>query len=447
LGSRIVSFRIVKAAGTTGSTSVLPHGTAVTYSPAGRRLRERDRHGHDLARFTWREDDTLAEASVRIPDGSWLTIEPRATTDAPWGPSDRLWYRGAALTVFAAVDYARVSSIPPLAEPARLPPGGGTAMLNLIASLAADQGCRRLFYAGPYPTEQLFLALLESFRYDGGGDDPLRAFMSADLAWIPAPHERRVAEGGIWIQMRDEIEKVVWEGRAYYREVWQGVRRHAARRVRESEGRVLCSLWALGTGLEDHLRMGSAGEAIEVLPLTPVAPRVVLAPSAVLSGVAAAVAARSAPALGPFVMEVAGELTLEWGPVGRDLIDIDGARLRVTSRLLPEVRARLSAAPTSDESVNIALAVVAELAHLAGDALRVCAQVRLAALPPAAQAAVLEAARGVETEDCARAIATAVRALLADPALLVGADSDPPLRDGVQDQLDVEGDEGADRDR
>ena len=255
----------MEAARTTGPTIVLPHGTAVTYSPAGRRVRERDRHGHELARLEWREDGALARASVRIPDGSWLTIEPRATADAPWGPSDRLWHRGTALTVFAAVDYARIASIPPLAEPARLPPGGGTAVLNLIASLAADQGGPRLFYRGPYPSEQLFLALLESFRYEGGEGDPLPAFMGADLAWIPAPHERLVADGGIWIQMRDGIEKVVWEGRPYYRTVWQDVRRHAARRVREAEGRVLCSLCALGTDLEDHLRMDSRGDAIEVL--------------------------------------------------------------------------------------------------------------------------------------------------------------------------------------
>ena len=42
-----------------------------------------------------------------------------------------------------------------------------------------------------------------------------------------ADAERLLAEGGIYIQMRDGIEKVVWEGRPYYRAVWQGVRRHA----------------------------------------------------------------------------------------------------------------------------------------------------------------------------------------------------------------------------
>lgn len=422
---------------TTGVAIVLPHGTAVTYSPEGRRVRERDRHGREMARLGWREDGALASASVQIPDGSWLTLEPRATADAPWGPSDRLWHRGTALTTFAAVDYAHVASIPPLAEPARLPPGGGTAVLNLIASLAADQGSPRLFYRGPYPSEQLFLALLESFRYEGGGGDPLLAFMSADLAWIPAPHERLATDGGIWIQMRDGIEKVVWEGRPYYRTVWQGVRRHAGGRVREVEGHVLCSLCALGVHLEDHLRMDPEGDAIEVLPQAPIDPRVLPAPPAVLAGVTAAVAVRSAPALGPFIMEVARELTLEWGPVSRELVTLDGGRLRASSRLLATVRARLSAGPTSDEDVRIALALVAELAHLVGDAVRARAQARLAALPPEAQATVLEASRGVDADESARAIASALRALLAWPV----------LRDGVQDQLHVEGDEGADRER
>ncbi len=54
-----------------------------------------------------------------------------------------------------------------------MPPGGGTAVLNLLAGLAADQGGGPVAYHGPYPSEQLFLALLESFRYEGGGSDPL----------------------------------------------------------------------------------------------------------------------------------------------------------------------------------------------------------------------------------------------------------------------------------
>ncbi len=444
-------------ASTAGPTIVLSHGTAVTYSVAGRRMHERDRHGHDLAHLVWQDDGALAEASVRLPDGSWLTIEPRATEDAPWGASDRLWHGDQALTVFTAVDYARIGSIPSLAEPARVPPGGGTAVLNLIASLATDQHCPRLVYRGPYPSEQLFVALLESFRYDSGGDDPLSAFMTADLAWIPAPHERFLTEGGIWIQMRDGIDKVVWNGRAYYRSAWQGVRRHAPRSLREVEGHVLCSLEALGTTIEDHLRLHSDGEVIEILPAVPPAPGVLPAPPEVLAGVAAAVAARSAPALGPFIREAAAELTLEWGPVPRDLTALDGGRLRVTTRLWPVVRAHLTAAPTSDAEAHTALAVISELAHLAGDALRARAQARVAALPPEAQAAVLEAARGLDADESARAIARAVQALV---SFDWGASKGPPkpgrpdgppdspstrLRDGMQDERDVEGDEGRDR--
>jgi hypothetical protein len=404
----------VGAARTTGSTIVLPHGTAVTYSPAGRRAVERDRHGHDLARFEWRHDGALAWASTRIPGGSWLTIEPRATSDAPWGPSDRLWHGDTALTVFAAVDYARITVIPPLAEPGRLPPGGGTAVLNLIASLAADQGGPRLAYRGPYPSEQLFLALLESFRHEGGGDDPVACFMRADLSWRPSPHERVMGRDGAWVQMRDRIEKVVWEGRPYYRPDWQGVERHVAHRLRDDRGRVLCSLHALGLDLEDHLQLDATGDTIEVLAVAPLPPDVVAAPPAVLPGVAAAVAARSAAPLAPFILEAGAALSLEWGPVVRDLVIRTGERLRVSNRLLPAIRARVSAGAAPDR-VDGALAAVAELAHLVGDVLRWSAQERVAALAPESQRRCLESPSGLDPAQSARAIAGAAQALCAWP--------------------------------
>jgi hypothetical protein len=406
----------VGAARTGGSAIALPYGTVVTRSAAGRRLRERDRHGHDLARLEWRADGALAWASTRIPDGSWLTIEPRATADAPWGLSDRIWHRESPLTVFQALDYTRIGFIPALAEPGRLPPGGGTAILNLIASLAADQGGPPLVYRGPYPGEQLFLALLESFRHEDGGHDPLGAFMNGRLTWIPAPHERVAGEGGIWIQMRDGIEKVVWAGRPYHRPLCQGIRRHAARRLRDHGGQIICSLHALGLDLEDHLRMDPRGEAIAVLPVEPLPPRVSDAPPGLLAGVAAAAAARSAPSLAPFILESAAELRLEWGPIERDLVMRAGDRLRVSSRLLPAIRARLSDARAPGDVVNGALAAVAELGHLAGDALRARAQDRVSALPLEAQVAALEHPPGMDQAECARAIAGAVRALLDWPA-------------------------------
>src|SRR5437879_7828847 len=50
-----------------------------------------DRHGHLVSELAWASDGSLGRARVRLPDGTWLAIEPRATTAAPWGLADRLW--------------------------------------------------------------------------------------------------------------------------------------------------------------------------------------------------------------------------------------------------------------------------------------------------------------------------------------------------------------------
>jgi len=110
-------------------------------------VRAVDRRGTLVALVDRSADGALERAWVRIPDRSWVGIEPRATRDAPWGWSDRLWHatepssgawRGTPLTVFEALDWAAIDRIPALGEPARLPRGGGTAVLNFIAELAAE---------------------------------------------------------------------------------------------------------------------------------------------------------------------------------------------------------------------------------------------------------------------------------------------------------------------
>jgi len=95
---------------------------------------------------------------------TWLAVEPGRGVPGPWGASDRIMRGHEPLTSFEALDWRDVDRVPALAEPSRLPPHGGTTLLNLIASLAADQGRRHLTYRGPWPTEALFLSLLESFR-------------------------------------------------------------------------------------------------------------------------------------------------------------------------------------------------------------------------------------------------------------------------------------------
>src|SRR5439155_1537824 len=244
----------------------------------------------------------LESAWVRIPGGSWLGIEPRATADAPWGWSDRLWHaaepppdagwRGTPLTVFETLDWAHIDRIPTLAEPARLPSGGGTAVLNLIAALAVAQGAGALAYRGPYPTEQLFLALLESFRYEPAVRDPLAAFIGGGLAWRPAPRERLFVRNDLYVQRRERIEKVVWRGITYYRPDWQGVARHAPRRITDTPGGVRCELWVLEQPLEEHLRLGANGDLSEIVAAEPAPAASRPLPPDVWSGVVATVAAR-----------------------------------------------------------------------------------------------------------------------------------------------------------
>jgi YD repeat-containing protein len=394
---------------------------AVLRDGQGRRVAERDADGNAMTRLAWAADGRLVEAAVRLPDGSWLTIHPGAAHDPRWGASDLLRHAGVALTCCAAVEWRRVEAIPPLAEPARLPPGGGTAVLNLVATLAADQGSPALAYRGPYPTEQLFLALLESFRWEGDapGDDPLAAFMAGGLRWTPAPHRRALTPAGVYVQSRERIEKLVWQNRAYYRADWQGVRRHAPHRVHDAGTLVRGSLWALDAPLEDHLALSLDGRVLAAaLPAPDPAPGRPLAP-AVAAGVVAVVEAASAPPLGASIREVAAGLALEWAPLSGDLAVVTGQQARVSTRFGRALGARLADAPGRAAQVRLGFAALAELGLALGDGLRARAQARLALAPPSVQAAALEAGRPpAETAAGARVIGHAVETLLEEAAQL-----------------------------
>jgi len=392
-------------------------GSAVFRDARGRRVREQDRYGADVATLVWAEDDRLVEASVRVPDGSWLVVEPGRAHDPRWGASDLLRRDATPLTHCAAIDWARVEAIPPLAEPARLPPGGGTAVLNLIAALARDQARTSLAYRGPYPTEQLFLALLESFRWEGDEDarDPLAAFMGGALRWSPAPHARAFAPGGVYVQSRERIEKLAWRGRTYYRADWQGVRRHTTHRVHDAGDHVHGSLWALDAALEDHLVLTRDGRVLAAaLPTPDLAPRRALAP-AVAAGVVAVIVAGSAPPLGESLRAVADGLTLAWAPLAGDIAVLDARGAEVSAGLRRALRERLVTTSDRADQIRLGFAALAEMSQALGDALRARAQARLAAATPAAQAAAFEAERSPAGAAAgARAIGRAVEALLED---------------------------------
>lgn len=399
------------------------HGTVACSArrPEGgplRRVLELDRHGNLLTVARWDEAGRLRSAKFRLPDDRWVGIEPRALSSPLWGELDRLWLLadGAPFTPlqelspFQAVEYTAVAGIPPLAEPHRLPSGAGTAVLNFLSSLLVEQGTPRVFYQGPYATEQLFTALLESFRYDAAAAAPLAEFLEAELAWTPAPHERRFLPGGIYIQLRDGIEKVVFRGRSYYRRQWQSVIRSEPRVVREQDGRIVCSLYALGASLEDHLVLDAEGERVEIFDPVPESGNAEPLSPAWRSALGALVAHQSAPPLRPWLGEALEALRLEWGPVTGDLLAASEGSLVLSPKLPRLFRRRLQACRTQGEHLALALAFVAEAARLVGPAVRLQAQAILASLPTAAQEAALAHSPATPPLDCLEALARALAA-------------------------------------
>jgi hypothetical protein len=365
-------------------------GTVIAYrpGPGRRRLLELDRRGRLIGALRWKADGTLGWARCLTAEERWVGIEPAAASHPAWGRSDRLWLLDAdgdwapreALTVFQALAYERPDFIPPLWEPRRLPPGAGTAVLNLLAGLMKDQGLARVRYRGPYPTEQLFTSLLECFRYDPAAAAPLERFLDgADLDWLPAPHERHHVAPGLCVQQRHEIDKVVLDGVAFYRPDWQGLSRREPRLVRREGERAICSLWALGRSLEDRLVLDASGEVLaRPAPAEDARPPAPLAPGW-HPALADLIARESAPALAEPIRQVLTGLLLEWGPVPGDFLRAAGGGIRLSARLRDAGLAWLREAPQGARRAARAARFVLEVARLLAPEVRPRAQARLEA--------------------------------------------------------------------
>ena len=364
-------------------------GSLIGYDPdARRRLVQFDRRGNLMAALRWRDDGALGWAKCRTSSGDWIGIEPGTATHPGWGASDRVWQLDAsppwapreAITVFQSLDYARLDRIPPLAEPGRLPPGAGTAVLDLLAGLMKDQGVSRVRYRGPYPTEQLFTALLESFRYDPDASDPLARFMDGGaLDWLPAPHERHLVAPGTCVQLRQEIDKVVWSGVAFYRADWQGVIRREPRVVRTEGERVVCSLWAFGRPIEDRLVLDRAGEVLEARTSAPAHATAAPLPPVWAPALAELIVRESAPPLARAIHAAIAELRLEWGDASGDLVRVDGATVTVSRTLRESGMAWLREARAGADRGERAIQFALEVARLLAPLVRLLAQARLGA--------------------------------------------------------------------
>jgi hypothetical protein len=345
----------------------------------------------------------------------------------------------ALLTVSAALDWDRIPAIPALADPTRLPPGAGTAVLNLLAGLAADQTRSPLRYRGPFPTEQLFWALTGSFQFDAAVPDPLETFSGAaeaafaagtmreaPLDWTPAPHERLFLDGGICLQLREGLESVVWEGRRYHRDSTQGRPRPGHRVVRAVTGpggtlRYVASLVALGHPVEDHLTFDAAGEPIERrAPAEDTEPGRGDAPlpGAWREALGALLPLDATRLLGTAIPSVWPELRLAWGDVPRDLVEARGSSIRLSRRLAELYRTELARLPPVGRRA-LARALVREVLGLVGPPVRRAAATWLEAQSPDRQETLLVAAAAEDRGPAAARAATLLRPLL--DALEAGA--------------------------
>src|SRR5262245_35187209 len=112
---------------------LLPHGTVALYrpdptAPLGHRVLEVDPGGAVIAALNRGPRGSLREAWVRLGDGSAAGILPGGADHPLWGASDRLVHAGVngvptPLTVAGRVAWDAVDTIPPVAEPGRLPSG------------------------------------------------------------------------------------------------------------------------------------------------------------------------------------------------------------------------------------------------------------------------------------------------------------------------------------
>lgn len=416
----------------------LPHGSVAFFLPDGppRRFLEFDRRGRLTLALHRDRRGRLDRIWLLNQDGGAIGVERGIASHPLWGPSDRIsrlapgapFEVAEPLTVFQSLDYEAIVAIPPLAEPGRLPPGAGSALLNLLARLLRDQGRATVRYRGPYPTEQLFLSLLESFRYDPAVPDPLDRFLAgaeetalhgrgqeAPLDWIPAPHERLFAAPGVYIQLRERVEKVVVEGRSYYRPRWQGLLRRDHRVVREvgegAERRYVASLVALDTVVEDHLVLDAEGEPVARLaPALADTARAPFTPSWD-SPLAEAIVRESTPLLETAIREVLPLLRPSWGPVRGDLVEAGPAGLTLSPTLVAVYRGRLRTLADPGERLALGARLFGEVVNLIAPTLRLAAQHRLEALPPDERESRLTPPRQEGTPEAARVLETLLAAL------------------------------------
>lgn len=182
-----------------------------------------DRDGNVVWSVAW-DERGLVRARLRLPDGGDVELRRGGEIDVVLGACDDIVCDSEVIARVAAVDWGDPRWIPAVDRPTALPVGAGTAILNLLAVMAMQRGTPALRYRGPYPTAALLGSLRASFLARDDGERAREAFerpiafgttAEIEVDFVPAPHRWHFAGSDVCVQIRDGLERVYVDGRAF----------------------------------------------------------------------------------------------------------------------------------------------------------------------------------------------------------------------------------------
>lgn len=288
--------------------------------------------GHVLYEAEW-SGDALRRLELALPTGGRFELVAGRGEHPIIGPCDALRRVGDTepLAYCGRTDWAAPCEIPALDRPAALPPGAGTALLNVLAWQAARAGIPWLRYRGPYPTSALFASLRASFQI-GGDPERMEEEFTRDVEdaaiagrmshpsveFVPAPHVWTWPTPRICVQQRNVVERVYVDGHAFDR-----FASGARRLIVSDDGDLVACIVLAGHRVAEILRLSPDGEPRSAPGELEAAPPDLCGeplPEAVIGVLAEAIAADGPRLLKAAVHEVLRPGAVRWGDPGLALV-------------------------------------------------------------------------------------------------------------------------------
>jgi hypothetical protein len=310
------------------------------------------------ATAAWAGDQLTRLEVPGLPGAPPLVVHGERRGHPLFGAAHALSVGGRPLTSMGAIEWHAPTTIPPIEHPGRLPPLAGTALLNVIATLAQAAGVRALRYAGPYPTEDLWRSLATCFSCDATLDafatDALARALAADMTpvpidFAPAPYVRTWRTPRLATEQRPDAprpERVIIDGASYARDP------SAVRRLVDGpDGGSVAQVWlgdALWATRAELDARGALRAGPHDVPAATGAPLGAALPPALCAVLGEAIAATRAAPLTPAIHEVMATVPVRWADTGdaaaRDLGDALGVHVVLWQRLAPQGLARVAGA-------------------------------------------------------------------------------------------------------